>query len=558
MNKIIKIFLISTIIFALLASSIIIILISREDNNFLVRNLSTLLKYSIDQNYDKPIRKIDVLEYDLTLDVFQKEKFIHESAKIKILSLDKTESEIVLDLYDNFKILSVKIDEIEASYIYEENTISISRNNLFNDTNNVEIVFEGEPQDLGIGSFWMDEKNGVQYLATINEPIFASTWFPCNDAPHDKAKLKISVTHDSSMVTISNGILQNVETNKERRTYSWATEYPIATYLIAIYSAPYKEFSQKYYSKNDSMNINYYVMEENLENAIIDFSEHVKYLEVLTDIFGEYPFIDEKYGVAEILWQHGAMETQTITSIGSNFISGMKFSEDILIHELAHHWWGNSVTPKTWKDIWLNEGFATYSEALYYEAARGKSALESTMHSFANQLDYENNETLYNPGVNIFSSSVYNKGAWVLHMLRKEIGDLIFFEGLDTYYNKFKYSNASSEDLKSVFEMVSKRNLDQFFEQWVYVGTGIIELEIDWNEKIISENNIQLKITIEQKQKGYQNYHFPLDIELVDSLGTISNYTPYIITDTTLIYNLENRIEDVFIDKGNWLLAIIE
>jgi len=173
-------------------------------------------------------------------------------------------------------------------------------------------------------------------------------------------------------------------------------------------------------------------------------------------------------------------------------------------------------------------------------------------------LDYENNETLYNPGVNIFSSSVYNKGAWVLHMLRKEIGDSIFFEGLDTYYNKFKYSNASSEDLKSVFEMVSKRNLDQFFEQWVYVGTGIIELEIDWNEKIISENNIQLKITIEQKQKGYQNYHFPLDIELVDSLGTISNYTPYIITDTTLIYNLENRIEDVFIDKGNWLLAIIE
>ena len=95
--------------------------------------------------------------------------------------------------------------------------------------------------------------------------------------------------------------------------------------------------------------------------------EMLKYLEVLTELFGEYPFIEEKYGVAEILWQQGAMESQTITSIGGNFISGMKFSEAILIHELANPWWGTSVTLHTWKEMGLNEGFAKYSEALYYE-----------------------------------------------------------------------------------------------------------------------------------------------------------------------------------------------
>lgn len=558
MNKIRKIILISTTLFSLLAVSIIVIFISKEDYSFVARNLSTILKYSFEGNYDKPVRKIDVLEYDLTLDVIQKEKFIHESAKIKILSLDKTAREIELDFYDNFEIISVKIDELSASYIYEDNVIRIIKNSISKDTSFVEIVFEGEPQNLGLGSFSMEKKNGMQYLSTLNEPIFASTWFPCNDSPHDKAKLKISVTHDSGMVTISNGILQNIETIKDRRTYSWATDYPIATYLVSIYSAPYKEFSQKYYSQNDSMNINYYVMEENLENAKMEFSDHVKYLEVLTELFGEYPFIDEKYGVAEILWQQGAMESQTITSIGSNFISGKKFSEDILVHELAHHWWGNSVTPKTWKDIWLNEGFATYSEALYYENTKGKSALNSTMYSFSRMLDNEKDETLYNPGVDIFSFTVYNKGAWVLHMLRKEIGDSLFFAGVNAYYDKFKYSNANTEDLKYIFEMVSNKNLNKFFEQWIYVGTGRIELEIDWSEKSISENNIQLKINIEQKQDEYENYHFPLDIEVVDSLGNVNNYSTYITSDTTLSFNLKNKIENVSFDNDNWLLAIIE
>ena len=143
---------------------------------------------------------------------------------------------------------------------------------------------------------------------------------------------------------------------------------------------------------------------------------------------------------------------------------------DTYVHELSHHWWGNSVGPKTWNDIWLNEGFATYSEALYAEAKHGKDALKSKMQSkFSDNF----RGTLYAPN-NLFGETVYDKGAWVLHMLRFEIGDSSFFKSLHKYYDLYKYSNASVEDFKAVCENVSGMSLDKFFDQWVYTGTDNI------------------------------------------------------------------------------------
>jgi aminopeptidase N len=306
------------------------------------------------------------------------------------------------------------------------------------------------------------------------------------------------------------------------------------------------------------MSIEYYVLEENLENAKKDFAKHPEYLKTLSELFGEYPFIKEKYGIAEMLWQNGAMESQTITAIGSNFISGMNFYESMIIHELAHHWWGNSVTPKTWNDIWLNEGFATYSEALYYEKTSGFDALKSTMSSFKSKINSESGQILSNPGTNLFSATVYNKGAWVLHMLRKEVGDSLFFVGLKSYYNTFKYKNAEIKDFKKVIEKISNRNLDKFFNQWIFEGSGFLELEIKLSEKVISKNEIELKIDIKQIQTGYENYHFPLDMELEDSLGNIKNITSYIKGNTTLKYKLKNRLKNAYFDKNSWLLAFIE
>ncbi len=557
MNKIRKIALISIVLLGLF-SIISIIFLLNDDSDFILRNYSSIIKYSISDGYELPKRNIDVLNYELKLDISQNEKSIKENAKIKLIVFDKTENNIELDLYDNFEINYVKIDGKNALYEYENDKIEISRKDFNSDTLTIEIDFYGKPQNLGFGSFWFDEKNGKHLIATLNEPVFASTWFPCNDTPWDKAFTKISITNDSNIVSLSNGKLVEKTTKGKRRTYVWESNYPVATYLISIYSAEYKNFNQKYITKSDTMSIEYYVLEENLENAKKDFAKHPEYLKTLSELFGEYPFIKEKYGIAEMLWQNGAMESQTITAIGSNFISGMNFYESMIIHELAHHWWGNSVTPKTWNDIWLNEGFATYSEALYYEKTSGFDALKSTMSSFKSKINSESGQILSNPGTNLFSATVYNKGAWVLHMLRKEVGDSLFFVGLKSYYNTFKYKNAEIKDFKKVIEKISNRNLDKFFNQWIFEGSGFLELEIKLSEKVISKNEIELKIDIKQIQTGYENYHFPLDMELEDSLGNIKNITSYIKGNTTLKYKLKNRLKNAYFDKNSWLLAFIE
>jgi aminopeptidase N len=303
----------------------------------------------------------------------------------------------------------------------------------------------------------------------------------------------------------------------------------------------------------DTMKVEYYVLPDKLEKAKIDFSDHIKMLEVFSQMFGEYPFLKEKYGVAEFLWYAGAMEHQTITGVSSNMIGGKKFFEDTFVHELAHQWWGNAVGPKSWKDIWLNEGFSTYSEALYYEAVSGKEALQSTMLS-----KYSSNfsGSLAEPGPFLFTRTMYDKGSWVLHMLRWEVGDSSFFKTLKTYYESFKYSNASTNDFKNVCEEVSGKSLDQFFEQWVY-SNGQIELEYK-TETIKSEKDYLVRIQLEQIQEDYEEFHFPLEVKIIFKDSTENSYRYEITSKDTLLEISTTEFPDgIELDPDRWLLAVI-
>ena len=301
------------------------------------------------------------------------------------------------------------------------------------------------------------------------------------------------------------------------------------------------------------MSVEYYVLPDKIEEAKKDFSGHLEMLKVFSQMFGEYPFVKEKYGIAEFLWYAGAMEHQTITGVSSNMIGGNKFFEDTFVHELAHQWWGNAVGPKSWKDIWLNEGFSTYSEALYYEAVSGKEALQSTMMS-----KYSSNfsGSLAEPGPFLFTRTMYDKGAWVLHMLRWEVGDSSFFKILRTYYETYKYSNASTGDFKSVCEKVSGKNLDQFFEQWIY-AEGQIELEYK-TETIKSQNEYLNRIQLGQIQEDYEAYHFPLEVKFIFKDSTEKSFRYEITSKDTLIEISTTTIPSgIELDPDNWLLAVI-
>lgn len=497
--------------------------------------------------------KIDVLHYDLKINLFTDLKKLEGAIVIKFVTIDPAIDTIQLNFYDNMKIIFLELNGDEIDYQHVNNRLSFVINPGV-DTNKIKINYEGTPLRSGLGGFMFGKLNGKSVVYNLSEPDFASTWFPCNDLPTDKALLDIYITNDSSQVSVSNGNLVDISVSDDRKTYHWKTIYPISTYLVSVYSSEYVSFSDQYISLDsvDTMSVSYFVFPDHLNDAKKDFKNHLKMLNVFAKLFGEYPFIKEKYGVAEFLWQVGAMEHQTITGIGSNFVSGNNFFEDVYVHELAHQWWGNAVGPKSWKDIWLNEGFATYSEALYYEAISGKDALKSTM--LAKYQDHFKGK-LYDPGENLFGTTVYDKGAWVLHMLRWEVGDELFFKILKEYFNKYKYQNASTEDFQKVCENVIGKNLDHFFSQWVYKGEDQIKVNYDWSSH--SENDsVIIKLDVKQIQNDWTAFQFKLPVHLIYSDGSGEDKI-FFVNQREQQFNfvVGEKPVKIILDTGNWLLG---
>jgi len=502
-------------------------------------------------------KMIDVVHYELNIDLYPPQKILKGKAVLTIKLLNDLKT-IDLNFHDNMKISEVHLNGSETDFKSEGTRLSVlvNNSNLYMDTVRLAITYEGKPKRAGLGAFAFGQKNDKSVVYNLNEPVYASTWFPCNDMPTDKAYLDIYITNDSSKTSVSNGKL--IETIKDgpRNTYHWKTFYPISTYLICVYSADYVNFTDKYVSQNetDTMSIEYYVFPEHLEFAKKDFEDHTEMMEFFSDIFGEYPFLKEKYGVAEFLWQLGAMEHQTITGIGSNFLNGRKFFNDVYVHELAHHWWGNCVGPASWKDIWLNEGFATYCEALYAEGRSGAPALQSTMLSKYNE-NFQG--ILREPGDNLFSSTVYDKGAWVLHMLRWETGDSVFFRILRNYFEKYKYKTASTEDFKKVCERVSGKDLTKFFDQWIYEGDDQIKLEYSWKADR-EKNGYRISLELDQIQKGYQEYNFMLETKFDMAEGKNIYKKFYVDSrNKTFEFRLDQKPDKITLDPNNWLLAEI-
>lgn len=514
--------------------------------------------FSFDSDYITPNQlNVDILHYDLEIDLYPSLKLLKGQAVITGVIMKPDLKQIDLNFYDNLKITNLSLNDSACKYENKRTRLSIFCNQQSADTFKLLINYEGTPKRAGLSGFVFGELNGNSVIYNLSEPSYASTWFPCNDFPSDKALIDIRITNDSSQTSVSNGILVSKQSIGSRKTYHWRTLYPISTYLICLYSSKYNEFTDRYISaSNDTMNLNYFVFPEHEEKAKVDFKNTPEIISFFASTFGEYPFIKEKYGIAEFLWQMGAMEHQTITGIGSNFINGKNYFEDVYIHELAHHWWGNAVGPSSWKDIWLNEGFATYSEALYEEFLHGQNGLKSKMLG-----SYSDSYmgTVYDPGSNLFNSTVYDKGAWVLHMLRWEIGDSIFFQVLRTYFETYKYKNASTFDFISLCEKLSQKNLKKFFDQWVFTGTDNIKLDYKWIIKPTENNKHLVLLDLFQRQENYHTFEFNLEVMLeYDNNRSFSKIFNITQRQQRIEFILDEKPNQLILDPNNWILADIK
>ena len=316
---------------------------------------------------------------------------------------------------------------------------------------------------------WTRHDDGV-YVAS--EPNGAAYWYPVNDHPLDKAAYTFEITVPQPYVVAANGILENTVEDGDRVTYTWEAENPIASYLVTVNIG---DFVVDETTGPGDLPIRNYFPSSIFPQGVVTFRPTAKIIEFFSDTFGPYPF--EAYGVVVADVRLGfALETQTLSLFGRDAAGGGSRSENVVAHELAHQWFGNSVSLAEWKDIWLNEVFATYAAALWAEHTAGPEALDNYMRgiylALANPLSSNRFVAPGDPPKDdLVNSGVYVRGAWVLHALRLKVGDEPFFNILRTYYDRYKYSNATAADFINIAEEISGQQLDEFFDGWLYAKT---------------------------------------------------------------------------------------
>lgn len=336
----------------------------------------------------------------------------------------------------------------------------------------VSVDYSGSPQaKMSVASpSLVGWKNNGFGIVVDSQPDGAQTWLPVNDHPRDKATYSMSVEVPKPFVVAANGTLLQIEDHGSTQTYQFASRDPMASYLATLNVGNYVLHEEQ---GPNGIPIRNYFPPELADKARFDFGRTGEMMEFFGQLFGPYPF--ENYGVIVVndpKAVSGAMETQTLSLFEPAMVTGDRANEDVVAHELAHHWFGNLVSVSQWRDLWLHEGFASYCEWLWLEKTQGAEALESKAAKTREWLAGQPGVTIGEPPPdNIFHTQVYVKGALALHELRRKVGDEAFFSGVRTYLGRHQgegEANPTVDDFRHAVEESSGQELAGFFQDWLY------------------------------------------------------------------------------------------
>ena len=408
------------------------------------------------------------------------------------------------------------------------------------------ISYQGRPSK---GLFFRGENNGICF--TFTQPNDSRYWFPCRDVPNDKADwYRGNIVVPSDHLVASNGELEGTQDNGDgTTTFHYFHDYPISTYLISLAISRYGTFTQ---NSTGGVSMMHYVYPPLVDDAVYDWENVPAMVDFYSNDYFPYPF--PTYGMATAPLG-GAMEHQTMTTMSSGLITGNRRYESTVAHELAHQWWGDMVTCYDWPNIWLNEGFATYFDALFTEHFYGeedfRNQMEGNRSTYFSWESYEGRFPLYNPDY-MWGGTVYNKGAWVLHMLRNVVGTATFKNIMQEYATRYLYDNARTEDFIEVCEDVAGTDLDWFFDQWVYMA-GYPEYQYRWSYQA---GTITIRIDqIQEVDSVTPLFNMPVDLRILTPSGDIDATVWVDQESENFFINTPAEPSRVLFDPDVWLLC---
>ncbi len=493
------------------------------------------------------IHSFDMLHYDLDIEVLIDIEELDCTAGLLFKAVDEGLDQIRLDL------VALEVDsvwDVTGDLVFQQVEdslfINLSSSLSTGDSCEVFISCNGHPVSGSFEGFFFTTYQGHPLAYNVGMGPESGRWmYPCWDDIFDKASYTFHITVDEDLYAVAGGELTGIDYAAGKATFHWDHPEPISTYIAALAVSDYIVLTDP-----DCSWINYYVWPGWEDKAWGSFVNVPEMMDCYEQLFGPYPW-NTKF--SNVIMDFAGFEHNTNVFLSAFFVNGTITYEIIFAHELAHHWWGNLVTEADWPEIWLAEGFATYSEALWQEYKYGDEAYTDCVLEIME--GYLNSGELFPivPATSFWTWTVYNKGGSVLHMLRHVVGAEYFFDALNLYLTEHAYSSATTEDLIAAIESTTGSDIDWFFDTWVY-DWGYPAYDINWSAQQVGDD---WDVTVEVDQVQTVGPVFTMPLDFLISSSSIEDTLVVMWNDLqfdTEIFTVSFEPASVEFDPYHWVL----